>query len=214
MNEEKQDVNRDVLVQSKDLMQAAIDLSVYRYTLSFSVGMLIVVVLLGGSISLLYSIIDSAEFFIVGWLLLAISAIMIHLYVFRHVLRRVEPMKNEIFIWGFTYPLVYFSGYAINGILKNLISPEILWYPLLGIANFIIGMTIEHYHFSKQELFNRPILTFSICLLVSTPILFTLLLFIPDQSVHNLIVTGIGMIIASLTTSYSIAQAEKKVVQT
>jgi len=214
MNEEKQDVNRDVLVQSKDLMQAAIDLSVYRYTLSFSVGMLIVVVLLGGSISLLYSIIDSAEFFIVGWLLLAISAIMIHLYVFRHVLRRVEPMKNEIFIWEFTYPLIFFSGYAINGILKNLISPEILWYPLLGIANFIIGMTIEHYHFSKQELFNRPILTFSICLLVSTPILFTLLLFIPDQSVHNLIVTGIGMIIASLTTSYSIAQAEKKVVQT
>ena len=214
MNEEKQDVNRDVLLQSKDLMQAAIDLSVYRYTLSFSVGILIVVVLLGGSISLLYSIIDSAEFFIVGWLLLAISAIMIHLYVFRHVLRRVEPMKNESLIWGFTYPLVFFSGYTLNSILNNLIFPEILWYPLLGFANLIIGMTIEHYHFSKQELFNRPILTFSICLLISTPILFTLLLFIPDRSVYNFIVTGIGMIIASLTTSYSIAQAEKKVVNT
>lgn len=213
MKEDSPNFDEDVVWRSTDLMQAAVDLSAYRYTLAFSMGNLIIVVLLAGSIMLLQEIITPMVPFIIGWFFLVLAAIGIHLYVFRHVLRQVEPMKYENQIWGITYFFIFFVGYMINAFMDNMISPQFLWYPLLGLANLIIGVTTEHYHFSKKELFARPILLYSILLLTSTPILVILIVINPDLLDYNFITLAIALILASLNASYSIVQAEKKVVR-
>ncbi|MHA2225788.1 MAG: hypothetical protein ACXAC8_11320 [Candidatus Hodarchaeales archaeon] len=209
MEEDLSNLDKDIIWSSTDLMQTAVELSVYRYTLAFSLGNLVLVVLLTGSILILQMIITSTVPFILAWILLIFGALGIHLGVFRHVIRRVDPMKYEYQIWGSTYFLIFFIGYFVNTILNNFISPQILWYPLLGLANLIIGLSIEHFHYSKKELFARPILFYSICLLVTTP-----LLLIPELQQNTFFVSVLALILASLNTSYSIAQAEKKVVNT
>ncbi|MHA2247441.1 MAG: hypothetical protein ACXADY_21010 [Candidatus Hodarchaeales archaeon] len=213
MKEDKPIFDEDVVWRSTDLMQAAVDLSAYRYTLAFSMGNLIVVVLLAGSIMMLQEVITSTVPFIIGWFFLVLTAIGIHLHVFRHVLRRVEPMKYEYQIWGITYFFIFFVGYTINAFMDDIISTQFLWFPLLGLANLIIGVTIEHFHYSKNELFARPILLYSIFLLISTPILVVLTIISPNLLDYNFITLALALILASLDASYSIVQAEKKVVR-
>ncbi len=134
-----------------------------------------------------------------------------HQYVFRHILKRVKPMKYEGPIWGISYILVFFLGYLVNTVMGTIISPQILWFPLLGLANLIIGVTTERYHYKKQELLTQPILLFSIVLLVATPFLFVVLPSIPED---NVLTPAVALVLASLSTSYSIYLAEKKVVKT
>jgi hypothetical protein len=213
MNEKASNLNEEVVWRSIDLMQTAVDLSAYRYTLAFSMGNLIIAVLLAGSIMMLQETITSTVPFIVGWFILIFIAVGIHLQVFRHVLRQVEPMKFEYQIWGITYFLVFFAGYAGNALLGNLFAPLFLWYPLLGLANLIIGVTIENFHYSKNELLARPLLLYAICLLVSAPLLLGLAALNPEFEGFNILTLAFALILASLNASYSIVQAEKKVVR-
>lgn len=120
-------------------------------------------------------------------------------------------MKYENQIWGITYFFIFFVGYMINALMDNIISPQFLWFPLLCLANLIIGVTTEHYHFSKNELFARPILLYSIFLLISTPILVIFAIINPNLLDYNFIT--LALILASINASYSIVQAGKKVVR-
>jgi hypothetical protein len=208
------DLDEEVVWNSTELMEAALNLSIYRYTLAFSLGNLVLMVLFTGSIILLQTIVTSIWPIILGWLILSLLAVGIHLNVFRHILKRVEPMKYEASIWGISYILVFLLGYLLNTFLGSLISPQILWFPLLGMSNLLIGVTTERYHYNKQELFGQPILVFSILLLIATPFLIILLVLIPNLPEDNNLAPALALILASLSTSYSIYLAEKKVVKT
>ncbi|UCE14263.1 MAG: hypothetical protein JSV04_03575 [Candidatus Heimdallarchaeota archaeon] len=122
-------------------------------------------------------------------------------------------MKYKNQIWGMTYFFIFFVGYMINAIMDNIISPQFLWFPLLGLANLIIGLTTEHYHFSKNELFARAILLYSIFLLISTPFLIIFTIIDPNLLNYNFIALALALVLASINASYSIVQAEKKVVR-
>lgn len=213
MQENLTNLDEEIIWKSTELMEATINLSIYRYTLAFSLGNLVLMVLLTGSIIMLQMVVTLIWPFVLGWFILTLLALGIHLYVFRHILKRVEPMKYEGPIWGISYILIFFLGYFVNTFMGTIISPQILWFPLLGLANLIIGVTTERFHYNKQELFAQPILLFSIFLLIATPFLFFLLAVIPNLP-ENSFTPALALILASLSTSYSIYLAEKKVVKT
>jgi hypothetical protein len=213
MQEDITESDEEIIWKSTKLMEATTNLFVYRYTLAFSVGNLVLMVLLTGSIIILQMVLDFVWPFILGWLILTILAVGMHFYVFRNILRRVEPMKYEAPIWGISYIVVFLMGYLVNTLAGLAISPQILWFPLLGLANLIIGVTTERYHYSKQELYAQPILLFSILLLITTPLLFIIPLINPNLPEDNFLAPAIALILASLSTSYSIYLAEKKVVK-
>ena len=214
MQENKTNLDEEIIWKSTELMEAAINLSVYRYTLAFSLGNLVLIVLLTGSIIILQMVVNFVLPLVLGWFILTLLAVGIHLQVFRHILKRVEPMKYEAQIWGISYILIFFLGYLVNTFVGTIIAPQILWFPLLGIANLIIGVTTERFHYNKQELFAQPILLFSIFLLAATPFLFILLAVMPNLLEDNYFASALALILASLSTSYSIYLAEKKVVKT
>ena len=204
-------VDEEIIWKSTQLMEVATNLFNYRYTLAFTLGNLILMVLLTGSIIILQMLVTLIWPLILGWLILTLLAVGMHIYVFRHILKRVEPMKYEGPIWGISYVLVFLLGYPANIFLGTIISPQILWFPLLGLANLIIGVTTERFHYNNQELLAQPILLFSILLLISTPFLFAILPLFPED---NYLTPIIALILASLSTSYSIYLAEKKVIKT
>ena len=214
MQEELPNLDEEIIWKSAELMEIALNLSIYRYTLAFSVGNLILMVLLTGSIIILQMFVNSVWPLILGWLILILLAVGIHLKVFRHILKQVEPMKYESPIWGISYILTFFLGYFINQIMGSIISPQILWFPLLGIANFIIGVSTERYHYQNQELFAQPILFFSIFLLFASPFLVILVALIPNFQDGNYLASALALFLASVSTSYSIYLAEKKVAKT
>ena len=214
MQDNLSNLDEEIIWKSSELMEATVSLFAYRYTLAFSMGNLVLMVLFSGSIILLEMVVTSIEPLIIGWFILVLLAAGMHLYVFRHILKRVEPMKYEGPIWGVSYLLVFLLGYFINILMGTIISPQILWFPLLGIANLIIGLTTERFHYNKQELFAQPILLLGSFLLITTPFLFFLLAVIPNLPEDNFLAPALALIISSLSTSYSIYVAEKKVVKT
>jgi hypothetical protein len=207
-------LDEETIWKSTELMEATINLSIYRYTLAFTLGNLVLMVLLTGSIIILQMVVTLIFPLILGWLILILLAVGIHLYVFRHILKRVEPMKYEGPIWGISYILIFFLGYFVNTVVGTIIPTQILWFPLLGLANLIIGVTTERFHYNKGELYAQPMLLFSIFLLISTPFLFILLAIIPNLPEDNYLTPALALILASLSTSASIYLAEKKVVKT
>lgn len=211
MNEEETEINEQLIWSSTELMKLSLNLSTYRYTLAYSVGSLLFMLLLSGSFLLLQFFSDSTWFIILGWAILVITALGIHLSVFRHILKRVEPMKNESLIMGISYMGVFMFGYPLNGLLGNLIPTSFLWYPLLGCANLIVGITVERFHYKKKELFAQPILLYSIFFFISTPFLLFFILSQSNLPQINFISPLVALILASLVCSYSIHQAEKKV---
>ena len=114
-------------------------------------------------------------------------------------------------LWVIAYPAIIIFGYIINFLLDNPISTYFLWFPLLGFGSLTIGITSEQKHFSNDMLFARPILLLGLALLAFSPIVFLVLLLQPGEP--NIFITpGIALILASLSTSYSMYQEEKKVV--
>lgn len=211
MKSEKTDLDTDVIWSSTELMKLSLNLSTYRYTLAYSIGILILMLILSSSILLLQFLSDSTLFIIISWGILVLLSLGIHLSVFRHILKRVKPMKYEYPVLGIAYIGVFIIGYPLNGLLGNLIPFTFLWYPLLGLANLIIGVTVERYHYNKQELFARPILLYALLLLLSTPVLLVIILNTSNIPQNYFISPLIALILTSLASSYSIHQAEKKV---
>ncbi|MFX1283946.1 MAG: hypothetical protein ACFFB5_09835 [Promethearchaeota archaeon] len=188
------------------LMQISADLSVYRQTLAYALGNLVIMAIISSSLIIVESLFDLIWIFLVFWAIVSIFAIMVHIYVFRHVFRRIK-----LGLWVIVYPAIITIGYVINYIFANPVSVHFLWFPLLGISSLIVGLTAEQYHFSRNMLFTRPILLLGIALLVTSPIVFLVLSLLPGEP--NVFLTpGIALILASLSTSYSMYQAEKKVV--
>lgn len=196
---------KDIL-NAAQLMQVSIDLSVYRQTLAYALGNLVIMAIISSSLIVVQSLFESIWIFLIFWIIVSIGAIMVHIYVFRHVFRRIRLGS-----WVIAYPAVIILGYFINSILKNPVSPYFLWFPLLGFGSFIVGITAERYHYSNDLLFARPILLLGVVLLITSPILFLVLILLPGEP--NIFLTpGIALILASLSSSYSMYQAEKKVV--
>lgn len=194
------------IVNVTQLMQVSVDLSVYRQTLAYALGNLVIMTILSGSLIIVQSLFEPFWIFLIFWVIFSIGAVSLHLFVYRHVLRRIR-----MGLWVIAYPAIIISGYFINFLLSNPISANFLWFPLLGLGSLIVGITTEQNHFSNDMLFSRPILLLGIALLVSSPIIFFVLLLQPGEP--NLFITpGIALILASLSTSYSMYQAEKKVV--
>ncbi|MFX0173566.1 MAG: hypothetical protein ACFE9L_16875 [Candidatus Hodarchaeota archaeon] len=189
-----------------ELMQVSVDLSVYRQTLAYALGNLVIMTILSSSLIIVQSFVESILIFLLFWAVISIGAIYIHLYVFRHVLRRIRMGS-----WVIAYPGTIIIGYAVNFILNNPISTYFLWFPLLGLGSFIIGMTAESYHYSNDMLFARPILSLGIVLLLTSPLVVLILVLLPDE-LNIFLTPGIALILASLCTSFSMYQAEKKVV--
>jgi hypothetical protein len=196
---------KDIL-NATQLMQVSVDLSVYRQTLAYALGNLVIMTILSSSLIIVQSLFESVWIFLVFWVIVSIGAIMVHIYVFRHVFRRIRMGS-----WVIAYPAVIIIGYIINFILNNPVSTYFLWFPLLGLGSFIVGITAERYHYSNDLLFARPILLLGIVLLITSPIVFLVLILLPGEP-NVFLTSGIALILASLSTSYSMYQAEKKVV--
>ncbi len=194
------------IVNVTQLMQVSVDLSVYRQTLAYALGNLVIMTILSSSLIIVQSLFEPFWIFLFFWVIVSIGAVSLHLFVYRHVLRRIR-----MGLWVIAYPAIIVIGYIINFLLNNPISTNFLWFPLLGLASLIVGITTEQNYFSNDMLFSRPILLLGVALLVSSPIIFFVLLLQPGEP--NLFITpGIALILASLSTSYSMYQAEKKVV--
>ena len=188
------------------LMQVSVDLSVYRQTLAYALGNLVIMTILSSSLIIVQSLVESILIFLIFWAIVSIGAIMVHVYVFRHVFRRVRMGP-----WAIAYPAVIIIGYAINFAFNNPFSTYFLWFPLLGLASLIVGLTTERYHYSNEMLFARPTLLLGLVLLVSSPFALFVFLLLPGEP-NIFIPPGIALILASLSTSYSMYQAEKRVV--
>ncbi|MFX0150293.1 MAG: hypothetical protein ACFFAJ_05900 [Candidatus Hodarchaeota archaeon] len=196
---------KDIL-NATELMQVSVDLSVYRQTLAYALGNLVIMTILSGSLIIIQSLVESIWIFLIFWAIVSIGAIFVHLWVFRHVFRRIR-----IGPWVIAYPGTIIIGYAINFALNNPISTYFLWFPLLGLGSFIVGITAESYHYSNDMLFARPILSLGIVLLSTSPVVVLILILLPGE-LNIYLTPGIALILASLSTSFSMYQAEKKVV--
>ncbi|MFX1507077.1 MAG: hypothetical protein ACFFDC_13360 [Promethearchaeota archaeon] len=194
------------IVNVTQLMQVSADLSVYRQTLAYALGNLVIMTIISSSLIIVQSFFEAFWIFLIFWAIVSIFAVFLHLFVYRHVLRRIR-----MGLWVLAYPAVIILGYIINFLLNNPISTYFLWFPLLGLASLIVGLSSEQIHFSNNMLFARPILLLGTALLVFSPIVFFILLLEPGDP--NIFITpGIALILTSLSTSYSMYQAEKKVV--
>ncbi len=194
------------ILNARQLMQVSVDLSVYRQTLAYALGNLVIMTILSSSLIIVQSLFESFLIFLLFWVVISIGAIFVHVYVFRHVFRRIR-----LGVWVIAYPAIIILGYVINFALNNPLSADFLWFPLLGLASLVIGITAEQFHYSNNMLFARPILLLGIVLLISSPIVAIVFVFAPGES-NTFITPGIALILASLSTSYSMYQAEKKVV--
>jgi hypothetical protein len=196
---------KDIL-NTTQLMQISVDLSVYRQTLAYALGNLVIMTIISSSLIIVQSLFESFWIFLIFWVIVSIGAIFVHVYVFRHVFRRIK-----MGIWVIAYPTTIIAGYAINFVLGNPVSTYLLWFPLLGLGSLIVGITVETFHYSNNMLFARPILLLGIVLLIASPAVFLLVTILPGEP--NIFITpGVALILASLSTSYSMYQAEKKVV--
>lgn len=194
------------ILEATELMQVTLDLSVYRQTLAYALGNLAIMILLSSGLLIIQSFIDSYPIIILLWVLLTVFAVLVHVYVFRNVLRRVN-----LGISIYSYPIVLMMGYGINFLINNPIPVDFLWYPLIGVCNIIVGLTSETTYYKKNQLFSRPLLINGVMLVLSTPILLIILLLVLNEP-NNIIAPGCALIITSLTTSYTMALAEKRVV--
>ncbi|MFX0185206.1 MAG: hypothetical protein ACFE95_19160 [Candidatus Hodarchaeota archaeon] len=194
------------IVNFTQLMQVSADLSVYRQTLAYALGNLVIMTIISSSLIIVQSFFEPFWILLIFWVIVSIGAVFLHLFVYRHVLRRIR-----MGLWVIAYPAIIIFGYVINFLLGNPISTDFLWFPLLGFGSLTIGITSEQKHFSNDMLFARPILLLGLALLAFSPIVFLVLLLQPGEP--NIFITpGIALILASLSTSYSMYQAEKKVV--
>ena len=194
------------IVNFTQLMQISADLSVYRQTLAYALGNLVIMAIISSSLIIVQSFFETFWIFLIFWVIVSIGAVFLHLFVYRHVLRRIR-----MGLWVIAYPAIIIFGYIINFLLGNPISTYFLWFPLLGFGSLTVGITSEQKHFSNDMLFSRPILLLGLALLTFSPIVFLVLLLQPGEP--NIFITpGIALILASLSTSYSMYQAEKKVV--
>jgi hypothetical protein len=83
---------------------------------------------------------------------------------------------------------------------------------LIGLSSLIIGLSIEKQHYSKNKLFSRPVFVLGLVLLTSFPFIWAITEFlIVSQNLRFVIGPGFALILTSLSTSYSMAQAEKQV---
>jgi hypothetical protein len=199
-------LDKKEILNATELMQVSVDLSVYRQTLAYALGNLVIMTIISSSLIIVQSLVESILIFLFFWAIVSIGAIFIHLYVFRHVLRRIRMGP-----WVTAYPGTIIIGYAINFLLNNPISTYFLWFPLLGLGSLIIGMTAENYHYSNDMLYARPILSLGIVLLLTSPAVVSILILLPGE-LNIFLTPGIALILASLSTSFSMYQAEKKVV--
>ncbi|MFW9994895.1 MAG: hypothetical protein ACFFD4_22835 [Candidatus Odinarchaeota archaeon] len=191
---------------SVQLMQTSVDLAVYRQTLAYALGNLIIMAIISSGLLVVVAFVDTFWIFLISWVIISIVAIGVHVYVFREVFRRVRLGSPVV-----AYPVVITAGYIINSFLGNPISVNFLWYPLLGVSSLIVGLTAEQRHFSANKLFARPVLLLGLVLLLSSPVVFLIVYLIPDAP-ELFIIPGFALLLTSLSTSYSMAQAEKKVV--
>ena len=187
-------------------MQISVDLSVYRQTLAYAIGNLIIMTIISSGLIIVQEIAGSNWVLLLFWGILSIGAVAIHVYVYRHVFRRVRLGLPVI-----TYPVLLTIGYGINVIMNDFFSVYFLWYPLIGLSSLIVGLTAEQKHFSSNKLFSRPLLIFGVVMVTTSPVVFVVLELLPGVQ-ENVIVAGIALIIAAICSSYSMAQAEKKVV--
>ncbi len=196
------------ILDATQLMQVSVDLSVYRQTLAYALGNLVIITILSSSLIIVQSLFESFLIFLIFWVIISIGAIFVHVYVFRHVFRRIR-----LGVWVMAYPAIIIFGYTINFALNNLLSVYFLWFPLLGLASLVVGITAENLHYSNNMLFARPLFLLGVVLLISSPIVAIVFILAPGKS-NTFITSGIALILASLSTSYSMYQAEKKVVNT
>ncbi|MHA2334035.1 MAG: hypothetical protein ACXAEU_18560, partial [Candidatus Hodarchaeales archaeon] len=80
------------------LMQISVDLSVYRQTLAYALGNLIIMTIISSGLIIVEVLTDSFLLFLVFWVIISFGAIIVHVYVFRHVFRRIR-----IGFWVFAY---------------------------------------------------------------------------------------------------------------
>jgi hypothetical protein len=199
-------VDKTDLRNATQLMQVSVDLSVYRQTLAYALGNLVIMTIISSSLIIVQSLFESFWIFLIFWVIISFSAVMVHIYVFRHIFRRIRLGS-----WVVAYPAVIITGYFLNYLLNNPISTYFLWYPLLGIGSLIVGISAEKYHFDNSMLFARPIFLLGITLLISSPVVLVVLILLPGD-LNIFLTPGAALILASLSTSYSMYQAEKKVV--
>ena len=201
-------MEEDYIWNSTKLMQASVDLSVYRNTLAYALGNLVIMAILSGGF-ILFGLIEKAYLLLIlFWIVFSFLAVMIHVYVFRYAFRIVN-----LGAWVYVYPIVFTIGYSLNELLNNLISVNILWYPLIGFCSLIIGLTIEKRHYLSKKLFSRPLLILGIVFLISFPFLWLILRFNTiSNEVELFLGPGFALILTALCTSYSMAQAEKQVI--
>ncbi|MHA1990005.1 MAG: hypothetical protein ACW981_00585 [Candidatus Hodarchaeales archaeon] len=200
-------MEKDAIWNSTQLMQVSVDLSVYRYTIAYALGNLIIMTIMSSGFILFEFLEQDFLMIILFWITLSFLAVMVHVYVFRFAFKIVR-----LGLWFLVYPAVFTFGYGINSILNNVISINLLWYPLIGLSNLIIGLSIEKQHYLTNKLFSRPVFTLGIVLLISFPFIWLITEFlIISQSLKFVIGPGLALILTSLSTSYSMAQAEKQV---
>ena len=84
--------------------------------------------------------------------------------------------------------------------------------PLIGICNLLIGLSVENNYYSQKKLFSRPVLSLGIVLLITFPFVWYIIdSTLVSENLKFFLGPGFALILTSLCTSYSIAQAEKKV---
>ena len=194
------------ILEAVELMQVSKDLAVYRQTLAYAPGNLSIMILIASSLIIVQSFIGSYPILLIVWIGISILAVLVHIYVFRQVLRRIS-----LGISIYSYPIILVSGYLVNIILTSPVPLDFLWYPLLGICNTLVGLTAETAYYKKNKLFSRPLLINGLLLLVSAPIILIILTSIITEP-NVFIALGFALIITSLTTSYAMGLAEKRVV--
>ena len=209
-------MDQEAIWNSTQLMQISIDLSVYRNTIAYALGNLIIITLMSSGFilfefSLEYIFIkDSILIFLLFWIFITVLSVFVHVFAFRFAFRNVTLGS-----WYIVYPIIFIVGYGLNSILNNIISVYQLWYPLIGICNVVIGYSIEKKYFMEHKLFSRPVFILGVVFLVSYPFIWLITEYIiTTQNLLYVITPGFALILTSLSTSYSLAQAEKKVKNT
>ena len=193
------------MLVASELMQVSLDLSTYRKTLALALGNLIIIIIIGCSIVIFETLIGASLLLILFCLIISFVAVLLHIYVFRNVFRELRLGRSVIF-----YPIVILLGYTFNSFLSILFPPNFLWYPLLGISNLLVGVVAENSLYRNNLIFSRPLLFSGLGLLLTSPMVFVFIL--QFEEINTFIISSFALILVSLTTSFSMAQAEKRVV--
>ncbi len=202
--------DRAGLDQMNRLMDTTVKLDAYRVTMAFTLGLLLIIVLLCGVLIMRFEgpVHDGDEDkdHPMGPGVIFAFIILQLLLIFHNTYRRFPRPKsvNIKRAWSMVFLITFAVPIAIFGTSKFLgFDAEGLWFLMLAVACLVTGLSVERIYHNELRLLSRPYLYLGLAMLGTSPLVVY----------HQSRITGVALLLllAGVTTYVALYEAEKRV---